>query len=173
LWIVGRTAEAAEDYRWFCARRRQVSRADARLFFVLHDQARQLDAEGRPADANNARAEAENVLEAAHQRAMRGSWLQKILECLSGELTPEELVAAAHSEDPPNEERLCEAYYYAGETCLLGQRSEEARGWFQKCVETGLVLDPDSNQLDAKNEFHLARWRLDSLTADEDGNGYP
>ena len=173
LWIVGRTAEAAEDYRRFCALRGQVSRADARLFLVLRDQVSQLDAESRPADASRARAEAENVLEAACERAMSGSRLEKIFECLAGELTPEELVAAVQSEDPPNEEHLCEAYYYAGEACLLGRRSEEARAWFQKCVETGLVLDPDSIKLDAKNEFHLARWRLDSLTADKGEDARP
>ena len=48
------------------------------------------------------------------------------------------------------------------------RRIEEARECFRKCVETGLVLDPDSSLLDAKNEFHLARWRLGQLS-DKDG----
>ena len=50
---------------------------------------------------------------------------------------------------PPPEHRhatsLCEAYYYAGELCLLDGRRDEARAFFEHCVETGLAFDPDTS----------------------------
>ena len=164
LWIVGRTTEAAEDYRRVRELRSQVSYADARLFLVLRDHAHHLNAGGRPVDANKVRMEAAAMLEEACRNTMRGSRLHKILECLAGKIKPEELATSANSSNP---EDVCESNYYAGEAYLLNRRIEEARECFGRCVATGLVLDPDSTQLDAMNEFHLARWRLGQLSDHE------
>jgi hypothetical protein len=88
----------------------------------------------------------------------------KILDCLAGKMEPSDLVQFAEEEGNPAP--ICEAYYYAAERCLLDDRRAEARRWLQKCVDTRLVLDPNSHTIDAMNEFHLARWRLDSEFGD-------
>ncbi len=170
LWIVGRMVEAAEDYRRVRELRSQVSYADARLFLVLRDHARHLDANARPTDANMARVEADDILEEACRNAMRGSRLHKILECLAGKIKPDELAASA---DADNLEDVCESYYYAGEAFLLSRRTDEARQCFGRCVATGLVFDPDSTKLDAMNEFHLAQWRLKQLAPAPAGDSAP
>jgi len=164
LWIVGRRAEAAADYRQARARRGRVSYADARLFLVLHDRARLLRAQGKGAEASLVLEEARATLEAGRRDVAPGSWLEKIFDCLAGDLSPPELVRAA---DPDKPQRVCEGAYYAGETCLLrGRSDDEARAWFRRGVETNLVLDPDSDTLGPMNEYHLARWRLEQLSAD-------
>jgi tetratricopeptide (TPR) repeat protein/predicted Ser/Thr protein kinase len=158
LWIMGRTDEAAADYRAFRSRLRPGSYADARLFLVLCDQARQLRRQGSEAHAAETLETARQALKAGRGAATRGSWLEKIFQCLALESTPPALVEAAGSE-----EERCEAYYYAGEACLLQNEPAEARGWFQKCFETGMVFDPDTWPPEPMNEYHLAVWRLDHL----------
>ncbi|MBN2562003.1 MAG: protein kinase [Phycisphaerae bacterium] len=159
LWIVGRTDEAAADYRQVRALRGQVSYADARLYLVLQDHARALSDAGRlDGAAAAARTEAEEVLRAAPRGVTPGGRLERILKCLAGEITPAELAASA---DPRKPEEVCECCYYAGEACRLNDQIDEARRWFRQCVETGVVLDPNSASLDPMNEYHLARWRLE------------
>jgi serine/threonine protein kinase/Flp pilus assembly protein TadD len=160
LWILGRTKGAAADYRAVHAWRGQTSFADARLFLILAHEARSLREGGGVSDATGVPEDPTEVLEAARPGITQGSWLEKIFACLAGELTPDLLAATA---DQSNPEQLCEGYYYAGEVCLLNNRLDEARMWFQKCVGTDLVFDPDSSNLDSMNEYHLARWRLDTL----------
>ena len=60
-------------------------------------------------------------------------------------------------------ERECEAYYYAGEACLLQSDPVQARAWFEKCVQTGVEFDPDTIFLLPMNEYELAEWRLEAL----------
>ena len=168
LWMLGRLEEAAEDYREVLHMLGRVSFADARLFLLLHDQARRFDAEGRPADAEKARQDARAVREAACVPST-DEWLKSIFDCLVGELTPAELVAAAESLDPPNEERVCEAYYYAGEACLLADHTAEAREWLQKCVDTDLAFELALTTFDPMFEYHFARWRLRQLSGESDG----
>ncbi|MCK4872814.1 MAG: protein kinase [Phycisphaerales bacterium] len=161
LWIVGRHEEAADDYREVRRIRGHAHWAGARLFLVLHDQADHLERQGFETEAASLRAEADLVLEQASRIILRGSWLEKALACLAGDLTPAELFAAA---DPDNDQQVCEACYYAGEASLLQGRPNDARQWFQRCADTGLALDPDLDALNPMNEYHLALWRLDSLT---------
>lgn len=162
LWIVGRRSEAATDYRDFRKLRDQPTWADARLFLVLHDQARVFDGEGRKADAEEIRKEADDVLQAARRGAAPGNWLETILKCLAGECTPEELVEAAN---PRNAEQVCEGYYYAGEAHMFEHRTGEACNCFQKCIGTGLMFDTNE-EADPMSEYHLALWRLGQLSAD-------
>lgn len=148
LWITGRIDEAERDYREFRKWRGIPTLADARLFLIVHEQGR--------------RKEADRILAAARS-TIRDKWWGKVLACLDLDITPEALVAGVQSEDPPNRERLCEAYYYAGEACLLKEQTDDAQKWFGKCVGLDMPLDPDSEYLDPKNEYHLARGRLEQL----------
>ncbi|MCK4659928.1 MAG: protein kinase [Phycisphaerae bacterium] len=162
LWIMERTEEAAEDYREFRKYWGKPSRADARRYLVLRDRACLLREAGKVIDARKVENEANKVLKDARNAAAPESWLRDIFECLAGNLKPTELVEAA---DPLNKERQCQAYYYAGEFCRLEGRANEARVWFQKCVDTGVVLDPKKlpgDPLDPMSEYHLALWRLDT-----------
>ncbi|MCK4340122.1 MAG: protein kinase [Phycisphaerae bacterium] len=163
LWITGQLEKAAADYREVSRRRGHSSYADARLFLVLQDQARAFEAEGRVVDGQRILKEAVDTLEVALSRAAPGSWLEKINECLAGELAPRELVAAADSANP---EEVCEGYYYAAEACLLNGEIAEARDWLEKCIGTDLLFDPDYVALVPMNEYHLALWRLGQLRAD-------
>jgi len=134
-------AEAAADCREFRKLRPGASYADALLYLVLRDQAGILIQSGRGVDGETRVQEAGDVLTAARRAVAPGSWLAKILDCLAGECIPDALVDTVN---PGNAEQRCEAYYYAGEACLLLAQTAEARAWFKRCVETGLVFDPDT-----------------------------
>ena len=41
---------------------------------------------------------------------------------------------------------------------------DEARRWFEKCVETDLVLDPDVGGIDAMNEYEKYPDKLSYVT---------
>ena len=143
-WILGRTAEAAR----LCERTRQTllmpTYTDARWFVILNELGRV--------------EEAQRVLARA-RKASKDPWLLMVFDCLGGQITPEALVAAANTE-----EHRCEADYYAGEACLLADRKTEALGWFQRCVESNLMFDPDSWPPQSMSEFELARWRVGLLS---------
>lgn len=151
LWILGRREEALADYR----RARELLGApgygDVRSFLILRELGRDR--------------EAADVLKAALRDVdVEEHWLRQVLRCMAGEISPEALAAEAETRE--SGEQLCEAYYYAGEVCLLSDRREEARAFFQQCVQTGLEFDPDSVFGTPMNEYELARWRLESLFAD-------
>lgn len=73
-------------------------------------------------------------------------WYGKIARYYHGELSRQDLLAAAD-----DERRRCEAFYYIAEKIRVEQGSQQAAPWFQKCVELGVT---DSW------EHRLARWRL-------------
>ena len=83
-------------------------------------------------------------------------WLEDIFRCLSGELPPEQMVAAAEAGDA---HRQCEAFYYAGERRRLQGESERARHYFERCRATGAETDAD-DPINPMSEFELAGWRL-------------
>ena len=142
LWITGRRDDAVRDYRHFRGVQGKATFADARAFIILQELSRIDEANGLIRDTLS---------------RVEIPWLESILRCLAGESTPTDLVNTAGRQ---NKEQICEAYYYAGEACLLQDREDAARGWFRKCVDTGLVLDVDQWPPDLMNEFHLASWRL-------------
>jgi tetratricopeptide (TPR) repeat protein len=160
-WLWDRPGGAVEDYRKFFELDGSSSYAAARMFLALHEQARELEQANRHADARQARDEANNTLETARAGAPAGSWEAKILECLAGERTPQQLADAAGSGRLTH---VCEACYYAGEVCLLHGDSDAARQWFRLCVDTDLPLAPGSFPPDPMNEFHLAKGRLKQLS---------
>ncbi|HVP12201.1 MAG TPA: protein kinase [Phycisphaerae bacterium] len=163
LWILGRLDEAEENYVTFLNIYSSPNYACARLFLIRQERARTLDKEGRASEAEIARNEAEDALVAFRRMAAPGTWLAQVSRCLDRKITPRELVEAATK---PGEK--CEAYYYAGEMCLLDGLVDEARVWFAKCVGLGIAFDRHSYphlQLDPMSEYHLALWRLDALQA--------
>jgi len=170
LWIVGRLEDAAADYGEFRRSIDSPSYADARFFLVLCDQGSILSQARQSADAEQILRQAKDVLERSRQRAISGSWLERILDCLAGEYTPAALVDAA---DPKDHEARCEAYYYAGEACLLAGQADDAREWFQRCANTDLVFDPDAIGFAPMNEYHLALWRLEQLTGGRGSTSRP
>jgi len=157
LWILGRTEEALADYRTVRIRLGRPGYWDARAFLILRELGRQ--------------EEAEKVLAAALRDVENPSWLRQVFRCLAGQLAPDELVADALARN--NLEWLCEAYYYAGEVCLLSGRQAEARRWFEHCVQTGVEFDPDTELGTPMNEYELAQWRLESLLLDTNPTSRP
>ncbi len=148
LWMVGRPEEALEDYNHHHFRLGYPFYSDARRYIILREL--------------NRDHEAQEVLDSA-LRDVEGPWLRQIFRCLAGELRPDELVADAVSR--ANREHVCEAYYYAGETCRLAGRLDDARKWFERCVATGVDFDLDAMPATPMNEYELAQWRLETLPA--------
>ena len=149
LWILGRQEEAAEDFRNSYRLLARTSYANIRLVLVLHEQGRHQEAEAAVADA---------LLHIGGD-----NWLQSILTCLAGEMTPAQLVAAADTEGG---QQLCEGYYYAGEALLLKGRTDEAREMFSSCVDMSNPIDR-GNFRDRLSEFELAAWRLSQMASRE------
>jgi serine/threonine protein kinase len=149
LWILGRPEEALADYRRVRTLLGRALYSDVRSYIILRNLGRDDEAQKVWDDA---------------VRETNEAWIRRILRCLAGKITPEKLVAGPEGRDNP--ERLCEAYYYAGEACLLADQKPEARQWFEKCVETGVRFDPDIGQAIPMNEFELAQWRLETLPID-------
>ncbi len=164
LWIAGRRADAAEDYRMFRKLSPGVSYADARLFLVLRDEARVLGEQGRVREAEALVQEADGVLRAARRVVKQGTWLAEIVACLAGDDEPEALVTGAREGNP---KRRCEAWFYGAECCLLRERLDQAREWYQHAAATDLVFDPEAPSPAAMAEYHLAVWRLRQLGVQE------
>ncbi len=146
LWILGRSDEAIADYEQVRVLLGRPHYSDARRYLILREQGRL--------------AEARQVLAAALSD-VQDHWLRQVFRCLAGEITPEELIADGIARD--NLEQLCEAYYYAGEVCLMADRPLQARGFFNQCVKTGIEYDPDTALATPMNEFELAHWRLRTI----------
>jgi tetratricopeptide (TPR) repeat protein len=156
LWILGRTEEALEDYRRVRVMLGRPYYSDARQYIILRESGRQDEAERVLSDALG---------------AVKKPWLRRVFKCLAGQLTPEQLVDSPATQNKP--EKLCEAYYYAGEACLLEDQLAEAREWFEQCVQTGVEFDPDASPETPMNEYELAQWRLDSLSTEESPTSRP
>ena len=135
-----RDDEAISDYALASGFLSHVTYANARMFLIQRGMGRNDQARATLADAR--------------RRVPADSWLAKIFSSLAGELTPEQLVAAAT--DP---KQLCEAYYYAGEVSLIRGERAAAAGWFRECVGTGMEVDPDEPR-ETMSEYQLAEWRL-------------
>jgi tetratricopeptide (TPR) repeat protein len=167
----GQLLEAEQDWRDFCTHRGPGSYGEIRLFILLQHRARRLRLTGDATEAAQVEKEAAGLLEQSLTAAPPSAWLTRILRCLSGDLAPAELVAAAQSEG--QETQICEALYYAGEASLLDGRERAACEWFAECVETGVVHDTMSDPFDPMNEWILARWRLDYFRPPDRGPGTP
>ena len=67
-------------------------------------------------------------------------WPAPVLQMFSGNLQPEEAIAAAASTNPRAELlQQCEAYFYAGEEYLLRGERDKARAAFEAAVATGVT----------------------------------
>jgi tetratricopeptide (TPR) repeat protein len=151
LWMMGRATQALQDCEQVRAVVGRPHYADARRAVILRELGRH--------------EEATAVLEEA-QRQTDDPWLARIFACLGGQTSPEALVQTAEAMTPASPRVLahtCEAFYYAGEACLLKGERDQARGWFQRCVQTGLEFDPQVFVPTPMNEYELAEWRLEAL----------
>ncbi len=142
-WLAGDRDGAISDYRVAHTRLTFASFVNARLFIFLNEM-------NRPGEANEALAN-------ARRSPKYNEWIQNILFCLAGDITPDVLVEIA--ERSANPVHACEAYYYAGEVSLLHGEVENSRGWFEKCVGSGVEYEGE-NYLDPISEVELAEWRL-------------
>jgi tetratricopeptide (TPR) repeat protein len=161
LCMARRAAEAAADYQQVRAVVGRPHYADARRAVILHELGRH--------------EEATAVLEEA-QREADDPWLAQIFACLSGRISPAELARAAEAMPAASRSvlaRTCEAFYYAGEACLLKGERDQARAWFQRCVQTGVEFDPQVFLPTPMNEYELAEWRLEALLCDPDPTARP
>jgi len=149
LWILGRTSEALADYRRVRAMLGRPFYSDARRYLILRQVGR----------ADQARAELGAAL-----GEVQDHWVRQILRCLTGEISPEALVAEGVTRRKP--EQICEAFYYAGEAAFLLGRRDQARACFAHCVETRVEFDPDTALGTPMNEYELALWRLRTLFGD-------
>ncbi len=151
-WMLGETERAIED----CYALRPLSGrptfADARLYLMLRQQ-------GRAEEA------ADVLRRAIAESASDDLWLKAIFRCLAGELTADELIADAL--EKKERARLCEAYYYAGEVFRLRGVPHRARECFERCVQTGVVFDPNYLS-EPMSEYDLAQWRLAQSPRDHD-----
>jgi tetratricopeptide (TPR) repeat protein len=148
LWILGRLEEAAADFRHAYRLLARASFGNVRLVLVLYDL-------GLPR-------EAEAALSEARRHTGDDVWLARILACLAGEVTPNQLVAGVDED----QQRLCEAYYYAGEIVRLQGQPQEAAGMFRACLNVGAIID-QGNYQDRLSEFELGQWRLSQLCDSE------
>jgi tetratricopeptide (TPR) repeat protein len=149
-WILGNFDEAAADYRQAYHLMARASYGNVRLVLLLREQGKTAEAEAALADA----------------RLHVGDdvWLAGILDCLAGDLTPGQLVAAAPIVDG---QKRCEGFYYAGEVHLREGRPDSARAMFTTCVEMGTLIDR-GNYHDHLSESELAEWRLSQLDRKSD-----
>ncbi|UCD74510.1 MAG: protein kinase [Phycisphaerales bacterium] len=150
LRILGRADEALADYQKVGILLARPEHADARAFLILKEQGRE--------------SEADEILAAA-LAGVRESWLKQIFLCLAGRITPQQLVDTASAPEFENTDALCEACFYAGEVCLLSDRPEEARRFFAQCVQIAQENDVNAPLGTPEDEYELANWRLDSLSA--------
>lgn len=84
-----------------------------------------------------------------------GKWPEPVIEMLLGNITPEKCIESASSNNPKTDrEQKCEAYFYIGEFYLINNDKAKAKGFFEKCINTGV-----------KNlfEFGLAKVELEKL----------
>ncbi|MFH1844201.1 MAG: serine/threonine-protein kinase [bacterium] len=145
-FILGRLEEAADDYRTAYRYLTYPTYANARLALVLHDLGR---SQAAAAEIRDSRA-----------RVRDNPWLANILACLAGELTPEQLVAAADSSAAFQQ---CEAFYYAGEVCRLAGQVRRAERWFELC-RTTYETRANVFDVDPLSEYELSLWRLSQLS---------
>jgi len=161
LWMMGRATDALADYEQVHAVVGRPHYADARRAVILHELDRDT--------------EALLVLDEAIRQTDE-PWLAQILACLAGRTAPAELVQAAEGMAPTApgvRARTCEAFYYAGETCLWRGEHSAARAWFQRCLQTGVEFDPGVFRPTPMNEYELAEWRLANLPATDSQPGGP
>jgi lipoprotein NlpI len=68
----------------------------------------------------------------------QSSWPHPVLKYLMGTGTWDQALKAAQ-ENETDPSRLCELYFYAGESALIEGRTQQARELFNKSLETGVV----------------------------------
>lgn len=135
LRILGEPARAAAQYRLAVQARPQDAYSDVALALAYFDLGRFREGDRR--------------LQTAIEKASPKEWIGKVARCLSGDLAPDDLIAA--SQDVGEK---CEAYYYGGEASFRAGHVDRAIGAFERCLSTGKS---------GFNEYRFAEWRLSGL----------
>ena len=148
LWINGKYTEALAALLRMHDASGRVTYSDVRRFLVLWEKG----------EVPLAKEVLRRTKEETYKNDTdQDKWLRAILECLGRavasetDFSPELLVAEAGNDV----ERRCEAYYYAGEACLLQKRKAEACKWFQQCKDTNMWFDPNTWPPQFMNEYDL------------------
>jgi len=68
----------------------------------------------------------------------KSAWPHPMLQYLTGEGTLEQAMESARG-DQKDQSGLCEFYFYAGEKALIDGQASQAREYFRKSVDTGIV----------------------------------
>lgn len=145
-WLIGDIDGAIADYRTAARLIAEPTFATARLFILLSETGRQ--------------EEAEKMVREVRRDPGIDSWLMSVLDCLLGDVPPG--VIGNQGLASANPVSRCEGCFYAGEAFLLAGKPEEARGWYQRSVETGIRVDP-AYPIDPISEYELAKFRLAQL----------
>jgi rhomboid protease GluP len=75
---------------------------------------------------------------AGHPTTNSDDWPSQIGRFLAGQITEQELLAAAEDADSKKDrEQKCEAYFYIGSRHLMAGDNARAEDFFEKCVATG------------------------------------
>jgi lipoprotein NlpI len=76
---------------------------------------------------------------AGHPTTNSDDWPSQIGRFLAGQITEQELLAAAEDTDSKKDhEQKCEAYFYIGSRHLIAGDKARAEDLFEKCVATGI-----------------------------------
>lgn len=75
-----------------------------------------------------------------HRARLDSGWPSEAVSFVLGEGGAEALLGAARRDEKERRLRLCEAYFYLGQIALLDGRTQEARRWFDKSVDTQAVM---------------------------------
>lgn len=165
LWITGKLEKAKEAYNYVINDQARQTYAEPRLYLVMRDEAKYYENKGDFIKSATLVNDAEKYLyhilnEKATISAFWEFWKKQITLFLHNELTPQQLLEMA---EPGNREQECEAYYYIAERYLINRQVDQAKEYYQKCVDTRVYMDLDEISLSPMNEYHLAVWRLDEL----------
>lgn len=75
-----------------------------------------------------------------HRARLSGSWPSDAVTYMLGGLDEERLIALARQDEKESRLRLCEAYFYLGQKALLDGNHADARRWFDKSVDTKVIM---------------------------------
>ena len=83
----------------------------------------------------------------------QSAWPHPLLQYLMGDKTIDQVLDAARA-DQKDPSRLCELYFYLGEESLINGKTDQAKEFFRKSIDTGVV---------EFNEYLMSKRNLQSL----------
>jgi lipoprotein NlpI/transglutaminase-like putative cysteine protease len=133
-------AAAQDDFKQILSNRSEVERSYAAVWLYL--ATRRSGGDGVAAVAPYA------------PSASKPGWPHAVTQYLVGRASFDQAMAATLEDNKPDAGRLCELYFYAGEKALIEGDARQARVYFTKALDTGVI---------EFNEYTMARRSLDQL----------